>query len=64
MYWVLGILTVVYLLSVIAVLIQISLLSKTKVKWLVAVTAFTPILNTLFVWSFLKIYYEGLFRKI
>ena len=64
MYWVLGILTVVYLLSVIAVLIQISLLSKTNVKWLVAVTAFTPILNTLFVWSFLKIYYEGLFRKI
>jgi hypothetical protein len=60
MWWILGILISIYVLSAVIVFIQISVLPTKKVKAMVCLTALTPILNSMFVLSIMKVYYEVL----
>lgn len=60
MWWILGILISIYVLSAVIVFIQIGVLPTKKVKAMVCLTALTPILNSMFVFSIMKVYYEVL----
>ena len=59
MWWILGILMVIYVVSAVCVFIQINLLETKKIKSMVCLTALTPIVNTMFLLSILKIYYQA-----
>ena len=59
MWWILSILTLIYVVSAVCVFIQINLLETKKIKSMVCLTALTPIVNTMFLLSILKIYYQA-----
>jgi hypothetical protein len=59
MWWILSILILIYVVSAVCVFIQISLLETKKIKSIVCLTALTPIVNTMFLLSILKIYYQA-----
>lgn len=59
MWWILGILILIYVVSAVCVFIQINLLDTKKIKSMVSLIALTPIVNTMFLLSILKIYYQA-----
>ena len=59
MWWILGILILIYVVSTVCVFIQINLLENKKIKSMVCLIALTPIVNTMFLLSMLKIYYQA-----
>ena len=59
MWWILGILISIYVFSAVCVFIQINLLETKRIKSMVCLTALTPIANTMFLLSILKIYYQA-----
>ncbi len=59
MWWILSILIVIYVVSAVCVFIQINLLETKKIKSMVCLIALTPIVNTMFLLSILKIYYQA-----
>lgn len=59
MWWILGILISIYVFSAVCVFIQINLLETKRIKSVVCLTALTPIVNTMFLLSILKIYYQA-----
>lgn len=59
MWWILGILISIYVFSAVCVFIQINLLGTKRIKSMVCLTALTPIVNTMFLLSILKIYYQA-----
>lgn len=59
MWWILGILMVIYIVSAVCVFIQLNLLETKKIKSMVCLIALTPIVNTMFLLSILKIYYQA-----
>lgn len=59
MWWILGILMAIYVVSAVCVFIQINILETKKIKSMVCLTALTPIVNTMFLLSILKIYYQA-----
>lgn len=59
MWWILGILMVIYIVSAVCVFIQINLLETKKIKSMVCLVALTPIVNTMFLLSILKVYYQA-----
>ena len=59
MWWILSILILIYVVSAVCVFIQINLLETKKIKSMVCLVALTPIVNTMFLLSILKIYYQA-----
>lgn len=59
MWWILGILMVIYIVSAVCVFIQLNLLETKKIKSMVCLVALTPIVNTMFLLSILKVYYQA-----
>lgn len=59
MWWILSILILIYVVSAVCVFIQINLLETKRIKSVVCLTALTPIVNTMFLLSILKIYYQA-----
>lgn len=59
MWWILSILILIYVVSAVCVFIQINLLETKKIKSMVCLIALTPIVNTMFLLSILKIYYQA-----
>lgn len=59
MWWILSILILIYVVSAVCVFIQINLLETKRIKSMVCLTALTPIVNTMFLLSILKIYYQA-----
>lgn len=59
MWWILGILMVIYIVSAVCVFIQLNLLETKKFKSMVCLVALTPIVNTMFLLSILKVYYQA-----
>ena len=59
MWLILSILILIYVVSAVCVFIQINLLETKKIKSMVCLVALTPIVNTMFLLSILKIYYQA-----
>ena len=59
MWWILGIFILIYVVSTVCVFIQINLLEVKKIKSMVCLVALTPIVNTMFLLSILKVYYQA-----
>lgn len=59
MWWVLGILILIYVVSAVCVFIQINLLEAKIIKSMVCLVALTPIVNTIFLLSILNVYYQA-----
>ena len=59
MWWILSILMLIYVVSAVCVFIQLNVLKMKKIKSMVCLVALTPIVNTMFLLSILKIYYQA-----
>lgn len=64
MWWVIGVLVLVYVLSTIGVLIQFKNIKRKFSKSFIYISAFTPILNSIFMWEIFKIYVKIIVKKI
>ena len=63
MWWILGILISTYVLSTIAVLTQFNTIKTKYNKCFIYISAFTPILNSVFMWEIFKIYVNTIKEK-
>ncbi len=64
MWWVIGVLVLVYVLSTIGVLTQFKNIKTKFSKSFIYISAFTPILNSIFMWEIFKIYVKIIVKKI